>query len=77
MAGIKVATEKESQNSSSLNHDVDYMEKQEAMVDQYYEYGNYNGDVDYLEVDQDGLMSFEQQTLLMPIGMRLKNYQSI
>jgi hypothetical protein len=50
------------------------MEKQEAMVDQYYEYGNYNGDVDYLEVDQDGLMSFEQQTLLMPIGMRLKNY---
>jgi|LauGreDrversion4_2_1035121.scaffolds.fasta_scaffold2467690_1 hypothetical protein len=74
MAGIKVANEKESQNSSSLNRDIDYMEKQEAVVDQYYDYGNYNGEVDYLEVDQDGLMSFEQQTLLMPPGMRLKNY---
>ncbi len=51
------------------------MEKEEEPVrDQYYDFGNYNGDVDYFEVDQDGLMSFEQQTLLMPPGMRLKNY---
>lgn len=35
------------------------MVKEEAIVDEYYDFGNYNGDVDYLEVDQDGLMSFE------------------
>ncbi len=70
MAGIKVATEKES--SSSLNREKEYAE--EAAGDEYYDFENYNGEVDYLEVDQDGLMSYENQTLLMPPGMRLKNY---
>lgn len=68
-----MATEKES--SSSLNREKEYVERdEEAAADEYYDFGNFNGEVDYLEVDQDGLMSYEHQTLLMPPGMRLKNY---
>ena len=45
-----MATEKES--SSSLNREKEYVERdEEAAVDEYYDFGNYNGEVDYLEVD--------------------------
>ena len=51
--------------------------QQEDKIDEYYDFGNYNGEVDYLEVDQEGLMSTGHQTLLMPPGMRIKYYQSV
>ena len=43
-------------------------------MDEYYDFANFNGDVDYLEVDQDGVMSNGNNTLLMPPGMRIKYY---
>jgi len=59
-----------------LNRDKDIGEEDENQikVDEFYDMGLYNGEVDYLEVDPDGMMSSEHQTLLMPPGMRPKQY---
>jgi hypothetical protein len=48
--------------------------KQQVAADDYYEFGQFNGEVDYLEVDPEGMMSSESNTLLIPPGMRLKQY---
>lgn len=49
-----------SKESSSLNRDMEYLDSGDNKPDHYYDFGEDNGEVDYLEVDQDGVMSFEQ-----------------
>jgi hypothetical protein len=49
-----------SKESSSLNRDMEYLDSGDNKPDPYYDFGEDNGEVDYLEVDQDGVMSFEQ-----------------